>query len=90
MSEMKFDFKLSSSSGTEEKMKKRMLSFLLCLVMVLGLVPVSTFVEAASSGEHGDHCVCGASACGNTEHGGKLTWKPISNLNSIYTAGNYT
>ena len=37
MAEMKFDFKLSSSSGTEEKMKKRMLSFLLCLVMVLGL-----------------------------------------------------
>ncbi len=70
-------------------MKKRVLSILLCFVMVLGLVPASAFVDAAASGEHGSHCICGVSNCSDTKHGGKLEWKPISSLNSIYTAGNY-
>ena len=70
-------------------MKKRVLSILLSFVMVLGLIPSSAFVDAAASGEHGSHCICGASDCSDTKHGGKLEWKPISSLNSIDTAGNY-
>ena len=57
-------------------------------MMVPGLVPAGIFAEAAVSGEH-THCVCGASSCSVRGHGGDLEWKPISNLSSIASKGNY-
>ena len=70
-------------------MKKRLMSILLSLVMMLGLMPGGIFTVSAASGKHGSHCVCGASDCSDTKHGGKLVWKPISRLSSITTKGNY-
>ncbi len=70
-------------------MKNRLLSILLCFAMVLCLMPVSTFAEAAASGGHGSHCICGASDCGDESHGGTLAWTGISDLNRIIKAGNY-
>ena len=69
-------------------MKNRLLSILLCAMMILSLVPAGIFAEAAGSGEH-THCVCGASSCSVRGHGGDLEWKPISSLSSITSKGNY-
>ena len=68
-------------------MKKRLLSILLCLVMVLGLVPANTF--AAETTTH-THCVCGKSDCaGGTGHDETTEWIGVSHLYDIKTSGNY-
>ena len=68
-------------------MKKRLLSILLCLVMVLGLVPANTF--AAETTAH-THCVCGKSDCaGGTGHDETTEWIGVSHLYDIKTSGNY-
>ena len=68
-------------------MKKRLLSILLCLVMVLGLVPANTF--AAETTTH-THCVCGKSNCaGGTGHDETTEWIGVSHLYDIKTSGNY-
>ncbi len=69
-------------------MKKRLLSILLCLVIVLGLIPVSAISDSTGSGTH-THCVCGKSDCGNKSHGGELTWIGIASLREIKGDGNY-
>ena len=66
-------------------MKKRALSILLSLVLVLGLVPVSTFADSAGSAH--THCVCGKSDCGDESHGGEQTWIGISSLSEINSIG---
>lgn len=66
-------------------MKKRALSILLSLVLVLGLVPVSTFADSAGSAH--THCVCGKSDCGDESHGGEITWIGISSLSEINSIG---
>ncbi len=66
-------------------MKKRVLSILLSLVLVLGLVPVSTFADSAGSAH--THCVCGKSDCGDESHGEEITWIGISSLSEIETIG---
>ena len=66
-------------------MKKRALSILLSLVLVLGLVPVSTFADSAGSAH--THCVCGKSGCGDESHGGEITWIGISSLSEINSIG---
>ena len=68
-------------------MKKRLLSILLCLVMVLGLVPANTF--AAETTTH-THCVCGKSDCADgTGHDETTEWIGVSHLYDIKTSGNY-
>ena len=86
---MKFNFKLLSGSGTEEKMKKRVLSILLCLMMVLGLAPVSIFAETAVSAHK--HCICGKTSCTKTSGGHtSVEWTAWSNYLKLPTeAGNY-
>lgn len=66
-------------------MKKRALSILLSLMLVLGLVPVSTFADSAGSAH--THCVCGKSDCGDESHGEEITWIGISSLSEIETIG---
>ena len=65
-------------------MKKRFLSLLLCLVLVLGLLPTVAFAE-----EDHTHCVCGDTACTDTAHGEAIKWTGISSLSEITKAGNY-
>ena len=86
---MKFNFKLLSGSGTEENMKKRVLSILLCLMMVLGLAPVSIFAETAVSAHK--HCICGKTSCSKTSGGHtSVEWTAWSNYLKLPTeAGNY-
>lgn len=86
---MKFNFKLLSGSGTEENMKKRVLSILLCLMMVLGLAPVSIFAETAVSAHK--HCICGNTSCTKTSGGHtSVEWTAWSNYLELPTeAGNY-
>ena len=61
---------------------------MLCLVIVLGLIPVSAISDSTGSGTH-THCVCGKSNCGNKSHGGELTWIGIASLREIKGDGNY-
>ena len=63
-------------------MKKRILSVLLCLCMVMGLLPTT----ALAAGEH-SHPICGAS-CTDESHSDQ-TWTGVSNLSQITSAGNY-
>ena len=72
---MKFNFKLLSGSGTEENMKKRVLSILLCLMMVPGLAPVSIFAETAVSAHK--HCICGNTSCTKTSGSGSDDYNTI-------------
>lgn len=70
-------------------MKKRLLSILLCLVMVVGFVPLSTFSESAGTSDH-IHCVCGKSDCdGGTGHDKTAEWIGIDDVFDITTSGNY-
>ena len=68
-------------------MKKRLLSIVLSLVMILGLMPAGIF--AASAATVHAHCVCGKSGCSDASHGEELTWIGISSLDEIGTSGNY-
>ena len=68
-------------------MKKRLLSIVLSLVMILGLMPADIF--AASAATVHAHCVCGKSGCSDASHGEELTWIGISSLDEIGTSGNY-
>ena len=70
-------------------MKKRVLSILLCLVLVLGIVPTSTFAEVAASGKHSSHCVCGKTNCRGEGHNPNTTWKAITLMSDISKDGNY-
>ena len=54
-------------------------------MLVLGLVPVSTFADSAGSAH--THCVCGKSDCGDESHGEEITWIGISSLSEIETIG---
>ena len=66
-------------------MKKRILSILLALCMVLGFMPTIAFAE-----DDHTHCICGGenSVGDHTAHTA-VTWTGVSSLSEITAAGNY-
>ena len=58
-------------------MKKRMLSMLLAIVMVVGLIP-GIMLTASAADSHTNHCVCGKESSETVEghaHDSHIIWK---------------
>ncbi len=69
-------------------MRKRILSFILTLCMVMALMPATVQVSAAS---HTNHCICGASHIGVGDHNTKdeKTFNEWTSTTSLPDSGNY-
>ena len=73
-------------------MKKRMLSMLLAIVMVVGLIPGMTLTASATD-SHTNHCVCGKESSetveGHTHSASMPEWKGTATLSNDMSAGYY-